>query len=82
MLNKDGQRELAYVVTVDDILPIPGKDRVECAIVGGWTIEELPKGISFDEYLDWREAASVARDKYIKGELTAEEALKIIEVKD
>lgn len=47
-----------------------------------WTIEELPKGISFDEYLDWREAASVARDKYIKGELTAEEALKIIEVND
>ena len=38
MLNKDGQRELAYVVTIDDIQPIPGKDRVECAIVGGWTI--------------------------------------------
>lgn len=38
MLNKDNQRELAYVVTVDDIQPIPGKDRVECAIVGGWTI--------------------------------------------
>lgn len=38
MLNKDGQRELVYVVTVDDIKPIPGKDRVECAIVGGWTI--------------------------------------------
>ena len=46
------------------------------------TIEELPKGISFDEYLYWREAASVARNKYIKGELTAEEALKIIEVND
>lgn len=38
MLNKDGQRELAYVVTVDDVKPIPGKDRVECSIVGGWTI--------------------------------------------
>lgn len=38
MLNKDGQRELAYVVTVDDIQPIVGKDRVECAIVNGWTI--------------------------------------------
>lgn len=38
MLNKNGQRELCYVVTVDDIQPIPGKDRVECAIVGGWTI--------------------------------------------
>lgn len=38
MLNKDGIRELAYVVTIDEIKPIPGKDRVECAIVGGWTI--------------------------------------------
>ncbi len=38
MLNKDNQRELAYVVTIDDIKPIPGRDRVECAVVGGWTV--------------------------------------------
>ena len=38
MLNKDNQRELAYVVTIDEIKPIPGRDRVECAVVGGWTI--------------------------------------------
>lgn len=38
MLNKDNQRELAYVVYIDDIQPIEGKDRVECAVVGGWTI--------------------------------------------
>lgn len=38
MLNKDKQRELAYVVTIDEIRPIPGRDRVECAVVGGWTI--------------------------------------------
>jgi len=38
MLNKDNQRELAYVVVIDDIKPIPGRDRVECAVVGGWTI--------------------------------------------
>lgn len=37
MLNKEGQRELAYVVKVDDVKPIEGKDRVECAVVGGWT---------------------------------------------
>lgn len=37
MLNKNGERELAYIVKVDDIKPIAGKDRVECAIVGGWT---------------------------------------------
>lgn len=47
-----------------------------------WSLEDLPKGISFDEYLDWREAASQARDRYLKGEITAEEALKIIEVND
>ena len=38
MLNKNGTRELCYVVTIDDIKPIAGKDRVECAVVGGWTI--------------------------------------------
>lgn len=38
MLNKNNERELCYVVTVDDIKPIEGRDRVECAVVGGWTI--------------------------------------------
>lgn len=38
MLNSKGERELAYVVEVNDILPIEGADRVEVAVVGGWTI--------------------------------------------
>ena len=38
MLNKDNQRELAYVVIVDNITPIEGYDKVELAHVGGWTI--------------------------------------------
>lgn len=38
MLNKDGVRELCYLVAIDDIKPIPGRDRVESAIVGGWTV--------------------------------------------
>ena len=39
MLNPiTNQRELAYVVRIDNIEPIEGKDRVECARVGGWTI--------------------------------------------
>ena len=38
MLNSKQERELAYVVTIDEIRPIPGKDRVECAIVNGWTV--------------------------------------------
>lgn len=38
MLNKSGSRELAYIVKIDEIEPIVGRDRVECAIVGGWKI--------------------------------------------
>ena len=36
MLNKDNVRELAYVVEVDAIEPIEGKDRVEAAVINGW----------------------------------------------
>lgn len=38
MLNKNNERELAYVVTVEAVTPIEGYDRVELAHVGGWTI--------------------------------------------
>jgi len=38
MLNKNGERELAYVVLIDGIEPIPNYDRVEHAIVGGWRV--------------------------------------------
>lgn len=38
MLNSQGERELAYVVKVDKIIPIEGADRVEIAQVGGWRI--------------------------------------------
>ncbi|MDE7274459.1 MAG: hypothetical protein K2N95_15635 [Lachnospiraceae bacterium] len=38
MLNKKGQRELAYVVRIDGICAIDGADRVEVAQVGGWRI--------------------------------------------
>lgn len=39
MLNpKTNQRELAYVVEIDDIIPIEGADRVETALVGGWRV--------------------------------------------
>lgn len=39
MINpKTKQRELAYVVKIDNILPIEGADRVEQAVVGGWHI--------------------------------------------
>lgn len=38
MLNKANERELAYVVMIDDITPIEGYDRVELAHVGGWTV--------------------------------------------
>ena len=38
MLNVNNERELSYVVTIDNITPIEGYDRVELAHVGGWTI--------------------------------------------
>ena len=38
MLNSKGERELAYVVTIDGIEPIEGYDRVELAEVGGWRV--------------------------------------------
>lgn len=38
MLNKNNERELAYVVIVDAVTPIKGYDRVELAHVGGWTV--------------------------------------------
>ena len=41
-----------------------------------------PKGITYDDFYIWCDAATEARDKYLKGELTAEEALNIIEVND
>lgn len=47
-----------------------------------YSLDQLPKGIYFEKYLEWREPAAEVRTKYLKGELTAEEALKIIEVKD
>ena len=38
MLNLNNERELAYVVTIDEIEPIEGADRVEVAVVGGWRV--------------------------------------------
>ena len=38
MLNVKGERELVYIVKIDEILPIEGADNVETAVVGGWRI--------------------------------------------
>jgi len=38
MLNANSERELAYVVLINGIEPIPGYDRVEHALVGGWRV--------------------------------------------
>ena len=51
MLNTKGQRELAYVVNIDDIKPIEGSDNCECAVVGGWHVmvrkgEYLPGSVA------------------------------------
>lgn len=44
MLNSNNTRCLCYLVKVDDIKPIEGRDRVECAVVNGWTVM-VRKGI-------------------------------------
>jgi hypothetical protein len=36
MLNKNKERELAYIVQVDSVEPIEGYDRIAYATVGGW----------------------------------------------
>ena len=38
MLNKKGERELAYIVEINDIQPIEGADRVELAYISGWKV--------------------------------------------
>lgn len=39
MLNqKTGNRELCYIVKIDEIKPIEGSDNCECAVVGGWHV--------------------------------------------
>lgn len=38
MLNKNNERELAYIVLIDGIEPITGSDNCECAVIGGWHI--------------------------------------------
>lgn len=38
MLNKDNERELAYIVKIDAIEPIVGSDNCEAAIIGGWRV--------------------------------------------
>lgn len=38
MLNENNIRELAYVVQIDEVRPIPNYDRVEYARVGGWWV--------------------------------------------
>ena len=43
MLNKNGERELCYVVEVNGIEELPGYDRVESALIGGWRCI-VPKG--------------------------------------
>lgn len=40
------------------------------------------KGLTYDDFYDWNDTATEARDKYLNGTISAEEALKIIEVND
>lgn len=49
MLNKDGARELAYLVHIDAIEPIVGSDNCEAAVVGGWRVMVRKNTFSADD---------------------------------
>ena len=38
MLNEKGERELCYIIRVDAVEPIPGRDKVESVTIGGWHV--------------------------------------------
>ena len=38
MLDSKNVRQLAYLIKIDNVTPIPGYDRVELAHIGGWTV--------------------------------------------
>ena len=76
MINpKTKQRELAYVVKIDNIISIDGADRVEQAVVGGWHImvrkgqfKTGDKAVYFeiDSKLPEREPYMFLADKHFK----------------
>ena len=64
MLNpKTKQRELAYVVKIDNILPIEGAERVEQAIVGGWHIMVRKNQFKVGDYAIYFEIDSKVPEK-------------------
>lgn len=42
------------------------------------SLHKLPKGITYNEFYVWLDRATVARDAYLRSELSAEEAIKIM----
>lgn len=64
MLNPNtGERELAYVVKIDDISPIAGADRVELAHVGGWRIMVTKGQFQVGDYAIYFEIDSKVPEK-------------------
>lgn len=76
MLNpKTKERELAYVVAIDKILPIEGAEKVEQAVVGGWHImvrkEQFKAGdkaiyFEIDSKVPEKEPYMFLKDKHFK----------------
>ena len=64
MINpKTKQRELAYVVKIDNIIPIDGADRVEQAVVGGWHIMVRKNQFKVGDYAIYFEIDSKVPEK-------------------
>lgn len=63
MLNAKGERELAYVVKIDNISPIADADRVELAHVGGWRIMVKKGQFQIGDYAIYFEIDSKVPEK-------------------
>lgn len=71
----DGKRALAYIVAIDEIIPIDGADNIELARVGGWRVivrkQEYQSGdkavfCEIDSLLPEREWSEFLRPKHFK----------------
>ena len=64
MVNEKGQRELCYVVKIDNIEPIVGSDNCEAAIVGGWKVMVRKNTFKVGDYAIYFEIDSKLPETY------------------
>lgn len=63
MINQKGERELVYIVKIDDIKPIPAADRVELAYVCNWQVMVRKNQFHIGDYAIYFEIDSKVPEK-------------------